>query len=379
MRIAMIGLRGLPATFGGIERHVEELGTRLVARGHEVVVFCRPQYVGDSRTEYRGVRLVQVPTPARVGAEAFVHSALSTVVARRRDFDVAHFHALGPGLFSPLARVKGLAVVQTVHGLDHQRAKWGPVASTVLALGAHVSARVPHEVVVVSEELRRHYDAEYHRATTYIGNGVPEPGPGSPEVLARFGLREGEYALFVGRLVPEKDPALLIRAFRQLADTSQRLVLVGDSSHTDEYTAELKESARGDDRIVFTGFQYGAELESLYQHAGLFVQPSLLEGLPITLLEAAAHGVPVLVSDIPPHLEVLRETGPGRATFTTGDEGSLVAALRASLADEGAAEGARRLHDEVVQRYSWDQATTQLEDVYTRAVAGAGQGRRRRA
>ena len=375
LRIAMVGQRGLPATFGGIERHVEELGARLVERGHEVVVYSRPHYTGDpALTEHRGMRLVQLPTVRRRGAEAFVHSGIASTATIGRGFDVVHFHALGPGLFTPVVRgFTRAAVVQTIHGLDDERAKWSGPAQGLLRLGGRFSARVPHEVVVVSKDLQRHYRDRHGRGTTYIPNGTPAPlATSSALIRERFGLEASGYVLFLGRLVPEKDPEILLHAFRKVP-TDLRLVIVGDSSNTDDYTAMLRQLGSRDDRVLFAGFQYGETLAALLGHAALFVQPSCLEGLPITLLEAAAYRRPVVASDIPPHVEVIGDSAPGRMLFQCQREESLVEALERSLKDPDAVlAGAAELHDDVVQRYSWDRATEMLEEAYVRAMAVAG-------
>ena len=369
LRIAMIGLRGLPARAGGVERHVEEVATRLVARGHEVTVFCRPGYSDNPADTYRGVRLAPLPTVRARGGEAFVHSGLGACAVLGNRFDVAHFHAVGPGLFTPLTRALGhCAIVQTIHGLDDQRAKWGGGAQRMLRAGTLLSAHVPDEVVVVSRALADHYRQRYGRYTTYISNGVPVPARVDLRRLGRFGLEPRRYLVFVGRMVPEKDPALLLRAFRQV-DTDQPLVLVGDSSHTDGFMARLREVAADDPRVKLVGYQYGPDLAALLAGARLFVQPSLLEGLPITLLEATAYGVPVVASDISPHLEVLGQGGPGRLIFRAGDCGALASALTAGLAaDEQAMRmAADELRAEVAHRYDWDVATDLLEAAYHRA------------
>lgn len=315
LRIAMIGQRGLPATYGGIERHVEELGARLADRGHEVVAFCRPGYSDCPGSEHRGVRLVQSWTLPTMHLEAFVHSGTSTLATLGRGFDIVHFHALGPGIFSPVPKLLSRAkVIQTIHGLDDQRAKWGRGAQRVLEAGGWISGRVPDEVVVVSRTLQAHYLDVHGRQAHYISNGVPVVSrrPLSDEVRS-LGVEEGRYVLFVGRMVPEKDPASLINAFRQV-DTDMRLVMVGGTSFTDSYVEELESAAAQDPRVVMAGFRYGEDLTGLFSHAALYVQPSLLEGLPISLLEAAAYGLPVLVSDIAPHQEVVGSPSPGRAT-----------------------------------------------------------------
>ena len=371
LRIAMIGLRGLPATHGGIERHVEEIGSRLAERGRDVVAFCRPAYSDTTISSYRGMSLRFLPTPSTRGIEALVHSGLSTLATVGRGYDVAHFHALGPGLFTPISRgLTRAAVVQTIHGMDDQRAKWGGGAQSALRVGAWLSARVPHEVIVVSRALQEHY-AELGRPATYVSNGVPPVAPVDDGELARFGLTRDGYAVFVGRLVPEKDPRLLIEAYRDVA-TDLPLVIVGDSSHTDDYVAELHRLARPDARVRLVGYQHGPTLTSLMGGARVMVQPSLLEGLPITLLEAAAQGVPVLASDIAPHHEVVRSEGAGRRLFPVTDKAALTQALNEMLGTDPEIlhADAEVLRADAVRRYDWDVATDLVEQTYARALSG---------
>lgn len=370
MRIAMIGQRGVPASFGGVEHHVEELGARLAARGHEVTVFCRPNYVDGQPSEHRGMRLVHVPTVGTKHLDAIVHSGLSSLASLGRGYDLVHYHALGPGLASPLPRWGSSAkVVQTIHGLDHQRGKWSPAGQRVLTAAAWMSARVPDATIVVSRDLARHYADRYARDTTYIPNGV-EPGTRRPPDLIRerFGLERGSYVLFVGRFVPEKAPDVLIRAFRGL-DHDVKLVLAGGSSFTTEYVTALEREAAGDDRIVFPGYVYGEVLEELYTNAAVFVLPSSLEGLPLTLLEAASYGTPIVASDIPPHREVLGEDGPGRRLVPVGEATALQAAIAATLYDRDAAvAGAAALRDHVLAAYRWDDAAAATEGLYRRVL-----------
>src|SRR4051812_39489040 len=231
MRIAVIGTRGVPATFGGIEHHVEEVGSRLAARGHDVTVYCRANYVPRGATKHKGMRLVRLPTVSSKRLDATVHSALSTVRALGRGYDIVHFHALGPGVMTPVTQYASRArIVQTIHGLDDERAKWGSGARTLLRGGGWLSAPVPDATVVVSRTLADHYLTKYGRPTTYIPNGVVPPSSSFPprEITTRFGLHGGDYVLFVGRLVPEKAPDALVRAFRQVPG-EVRLVIAGGS------------------------------------------------------------------------------------------------------------------------------------------------------
>jgi glycosyltransferase involved in cell wall biosynthesis len=366
LRIAMIGQRGVPATFGGIEHHVEELGSRLAERGHEVLVYSRTNYVDDPVDEHLGMRVKLLPTVGSKHLDAIVHSGLSTVSAIREGVHVVHYHAIGPGIPAVLPRYASRAkVVLTVHGRDGERAKWGRGAKGVLSTAEWLSARVPDATVVVSQDLERHYAQAYRRQTWYVPNGVDPHDPIPPsEIAERWGLGAGSYLLFVGRLVPEKAPDLLLRAFRGLAG-DRRLVIAGGSSFTDDFVRELDRLASADERVILAGYVYGRALAELYSNAAAFVLPSSLEGLPLTLLEAASYGTPVVASDIPPHLEVIGEDGPGRRLFPSGSQDDLLAAIERSLADPaGERAGAEAFRDRVLERYRWDVAVERTERVY---------------
>ena len=381
LRIAMIGCRGVPARWGGVERHVEELGAELAGRGHEVTVFCRSNYsAAEGLRAYRGMRLAHLPTVGTKHMDAIVHSALATAAAMAGPFDLVHYHALGPGACALLPRYLSAAkVVLTVHGLDDQRAKWGSMGRIGLRAAGWLSARVPDATIVVSRDLRRHYRERHHRPSVYVPNGVRAPLPAAtPErarrTLDRLGLEPGRYLLFVGRLVPEKAPDLLLRAFRHV-EGDWRLALVGDSSFTQRYVRDLHRQAQDDGRVVLAGFHYGADLAELYLNARAFALPSMLEGMPLTLLEAAAHGAPVVASAIPPHVEVLGGDGPGHRLVVPGDELALAAALRQALADPaGEHAGAAALRERVLATYCWRATADATEEVYRWALERSRRG-----
>jgi glycosyltransferase involved in cell wall biosynthesis len=371
LRIAVIGARGVPATFGGIEHHVEEIGARMAARGHRVTVFARTNYVDGPERTFRGMRVIALPTVPTKHLDAIAHSGLSTLRAMG-GFDVLHYHAIGPGIPAALPRIASRAkVVLTVHGRDGERAKWGRGAAAVLSGAEWLSARMPDATVVVSEDLARHYRDAYGREAVYIPNGVePQVAPAADAIATRWGLTEGSYLLFVGRLVPEKAPDALLAAFRRI-ETDTRLVLAGGTSFTDTFVARLEREAARDPRVLMPGYVYGDTLRELYGNAAAFVLPSLLEGLPLTLLEAASYGTPVVASDIPPHLEVLRDEARGRRLFPSGDADALAAAIERSLADPAAERlGAAELRSDVLARYDWDDVTDRTIGLY-RALLGA--------
>ena len=367
LRIAMLGTRGVPASFGGIEHHVEEIGRRLVARGHEVTVYSQSKYLGAARVQdHLGMQVVRVPTLPTKSLEAIAHSAMSTVAAMTRGYDVVHYHAVGPGIVAPLPRVLGRArVVQTIHGLDGERDKWGRAAQAILNLATWMSARVPHDTVTVSSALADHYRTRYGRACTTIVNGVtPRTARPADIIRSKYGLHDGGYALFVGRLVPEKRPDLLIKAFAEL-DTDARLVIVGGSSYTDSYVDELRRLAARDDRVVMPGYVYGDELDEFFTNARTFVQPSALEGLPLTLLEAMGSGTPVIASDIAPHQEVVGRSRTGARLFREGDLAGLVEALqRVDKDPEAERRAASQGAPTVTGNFDWNACVDRLEAVY---------------
>lgn len=370
MKIGMIGQRGVPANYGGVERHVEEIGARLAARGHEVTVFSRPNYAESAVDQYRGMRVQTVGTIDTKHLDAIVHSSFSTTRAMADGLDIVHYHALGPGVPSLLPRYLGKAkVVQTIHGLDGQRAKWGRVAQTALNSAEWLSARVPDATIVVSSDLSRHYQVKYGRQTEVIPNGVnlPEPIP-STQVEEAYGLEPNSYVLYVGRIVPEKAVDLLVQAYADVPGDT-KLVIAGGSSHSDGFVATVHRLAESDPRVIFTGYVYGSELGALYSNAAVFVLPSYLEGMPLTLLEAGSYGRPVVVSDLPVHQEVLRHTGPGRRMFPVGDAGELTKQLADVLYHhEAATEDAAMFRETIIEHHSWDTATDQVEDLYRRLL-----------
>jgi glycosyltransferase involved in cell wall biosynthesis len=369
-RIAFIGTRGVPAGEGGVERHVEELGARLAERGHEVTVYCRTNYVKERPPSYRGMRLRYVPSASTKNLDFIAHSAASSVLVLRRPPDIIHFHAIGSALVAPLPRyLTRSKIVLTVHGLDYARDKWTGVGRAALKVAEGLSARVPHATIAVSRSLADHYATKLGRKADYIPNGVPE-GTIRPlgSIGGRLGLQGRPYFLFVGRLVPEKAPDLLVRALAQVKG-DVRLVIAGSSCFTDAYADSVRRLAASDPRAILAGGVFGADLSELYSNAAAFVLPSSLEGLPLTLLEAIAHRAPVIVSDIPPHLEIVGEDGLGHHVVPQGSVDALSAAMAAVLLhNDREKEGAAALSGRVAQEYSWEAITTATERVYARLL-----------
>src|SRR5215210_1029086 len=255
LSVAMVGLRGIPASYGGVEAAVEALSAHLVQRGHDVTVYARTSYSDERLAQHRGVALRYLPQVNTKHLEAASHTLLAVADAMRRGFDIVHIHASGPALFSPLPRLAGITCVATVHALDWQRDKWGGPAAAVLRLGVRVAATVPHRTIVVSRHLQEVLRDRYGADTTYIPNGVDPT-----EFDARVPVPDlaPGFVLFLGRLVPEKGVHTLIEAYRG-TELAQPLVIAGPASHSDDYVREIKALAETDPRIRFIGPRFGAE------------------------------------------------------------------------------------------------------------------------
>ncbi|AGY56522.1 glycosyltransferase family 4 protein [Gloeobacter kilaueensis] len=367
MRIAVIGVKGLPATQGGIEKFCEEIYPRMVRLGHSVDLFGRISYTDSpwGHHYFEGVRVFSQASIPFKGLDALFSSTLGALSASLSQYDIVHFHALGPALLSWLPSFRSRRVVVSVQGLDWQRAKWGAFSSRMLKLGELAAVNYSDGLVVCSEDLRSYYKQQYGRETIYIPNGPGSfpPSDSKGHFVHSHGLEPGRYVIFLGRLVPEKCPDLLIRAFRSLAPAGWKLAIVGGSSDTDRYSQELTQLAAADPAVVFTGRLQGVELGEVLRNAGLFVLPSKVEGQPLAMLEAMQENVPVLASDIPPHQELLaRERG---LLFRTGDLENLIERLGWAIDNqEMLARMAVRASAYVQEHHSWDKITADLLKVY---------------
>jgi glycosyltransferase involved in cell wall biosynthesis len=358
LRIAFIGGRGVISKYSGIETYYEEVGKRLAAKGHEVTVYCRTYFTPQIR-QHNGMRVVRLPTIRSKHLETVVHTLLSTLHVLTQPYDLVHYHALGPALFSFIPRLVGKKTVVTVQGLDWQRKKWGCLASAVLRLGERAAVQLPTATMVVSETLQSYYRGRYIAKTFYVPNGGVLRELGMPMKIFDWDLEPGKYILFLGRLSPEKGCHLLVQAYEQL-DTEMKLVLAGASSYCDEYSRKLLGHAG--ERIKILDWVAGDALDELLTNAALFVLPSDLEGLSLALLDAMGAGLCVLASDVPENREVVEDVG---FTFRRGDVADLAKQLRFLIANPALREAAGRAARHRIERqYQWSQVAAAVEQTY---------------
>ncbi|MCX6745476.1 MAG: glycosyltransferase family 4 protein [Candidatus Parcubacteria bacterium] len=308
MKIYFIGQKGIPAIYGGVERHVEELATRLAKEGHEVFVYCRNHYTPSDLKEYKGVKLIHLPSLKTKHLDAITHTFLATLDVLRREADIIHYHAIGPSalLWIPKLFKRSTKIISTFHSDDRKHKKWGALARKCLGLGAYISVRWPDKTIAVSKYQSLVHGQEFGGELEYIPNGVPTMEKVKPQLITeKWGLTGNDYILAVSRLIKHKGLHYLIRAYSILKNVDKKLVIVGDANYTDNYVQYLKNLAEGNQNIIFTGNQTGQALAELYSNSYLFVQPSEAEGLSISLLEAMSYGKAVLCSDIEPNKEAV--------------------------------------------------------------------------
>jgi glycosyltransferase involved in cell wall biosynthesis len=306
LKIAMIGIKAIPARFGGFETAVDEISRGMVRLGHDVTVYNRSGMSVQPGRSYEGVGLVTLPTIRSKNLSTIVHAFLATLHVIFHPVDVVHYFTTGATLFAPLPRLLGMKVVCSVDGTDWQRGKWGRFARWYLRFSERLSVLFCHGLVADSRDVMSYYREAYGAESCLIAYGMREARSEGREWLKRFGLESRDYALFVGRLVPENNIHHLIHAFENTR-SDKKLVIVGDDPWEKEYVRLLKSTR--DPRVVFTGGVYGDGYEQLQKNAYLFVLPDEVGGTHPALVEAMGFGNCVLVNDTPSNLEVIGDAG----------------------------------------------------------------------
>lgn len=362
MKIAQIGSRGFPGFAGGVEKGLAEICPRLVAKGHEVTLYCSAG-VTTKEAVYRGVCLRRTPAVHSKHLETISRVFLSAMDALFRDYDIVHFHAMGPALLSWITRLKSCRTVVTLHGLDWQRAKWGLFAKKVLQIGERAAVFFPHKTAVDSKPLVPYFKDRYGKDVIYVPNGVTIQPALAPDMIRRkWSLEPKSYILFASRLVPEKGCHTLIQAFLKVK-SDKKLVIAGSSWYSDDYVAELKRMADGRPDILFVGWADGDVLRELFSNAYLYCLPSEIEGLSLSLLEGMSYGVCPVVSDIPENQEAIGDHAG--VLFKNKDASDLAGKLTWLLRDaQKAIEIGRAAQTRARKEYDWDEIVAGLERLY---------------
>lgn len=359
LSISLVGTRGIPGGYSGFETAVEEIGTRMVKRGHEVTVYCRTHATTSRDSTYKGCRLVYLPTINNKYLDTIVHTFLSTLhMCFTRRVDVAVYFIAGNSPLVLLARLLRVKTLHNVDGLDSKRQKWPTMAKRYLRFAEWLSARVPNITITDSREVQKYYKSRFGRDSVFIPYGAETPEPVGTEFLEKYGLSPKEYFLFVGRLVPENCAHVLIDAFSRV-ETEKKLVIVGSASYSADYIESLKKTA--DSRVIFTGYLFGEGYHQLSRNAYVFVVPTEVGGTHPVILEAMGSGNCVLVNDHPPNLEVIADAGVSFDGQAGADD---LARKMIQLLDNPDAvdDFGRKAKKRVEQEYSWDSIVDKYEE-----------------
>jgi len=375
MKVAILGTRGIPAAYSGFETAAEQLAQRLTARGHEVVVYCRPHVVDRRIKTYKGARLVHLPTVRNKYLDTFTHTLLAALHASRREQpDVALFFIAGNAPLCLLTRGAGIPTVINVDGLDSDRRKWPAAAKAYLRFAERNAPRWADRAITDSHAVADVFEHRYGERIGVVPYGVADPGLRGEDTLRRLGLEPRRYVLFVGRLEPENNPHLLVEAFARIPTErtrGMRLVVVGGAPYADDYIRGVMRD--GDPRVIFPGYVFGPDYWELQRNAYAFVAPTEVGGTHPVILEALAAGNCVLVNDHPPNVETVGDAG----LFFSGRAGAddLTRQLERLLADPDLVASYRERAIRRARRYSWEAVTDQYEALLDDARRAMGPGR----
>jgi glycosyltransferase involved in cell wall biosynthesis len=366
MKIVVIGTRGFPGVQGGVESHCEHLYTHLARKGCDLTVFTREPYITSNVREYKGIHLIPLSCPKNKFLEAIVHTFKGVIKARKLKPAILHIHAIGPSLFTPLARILGMKVVVTSHGPDYERKKWSLPAKMFLKFCERMGMTYANKIIAIADNISNDIKKKYGKDAVVIPNGVVIPQLNDIDItLKKYGLQKKKYILAVGRFVPEKGFHDLMEAFNLGDFGDHKLVIVGSADHEDRYSHNIKDKAGDNNHIVLTGFLKGQALNELYSHASLFVLPSYYEGLPIVLLEAMSYGLSCIASDIPANRNV--ELSKERF-FKPGDIISISAKIQEFINKPfGEQERAEQINL-IESKYNWELIAKDTLEIFRKAM-----------
>jgi glycosyltransferase involved in cell wall biosynthesis len=359
MRIAILGTRGIPASYGGFETFAEHLSTRLVARGHEVTVYCRAHYVSPRQLEYQGVRLKVLPTIRHKYFDTVVHAFLSALHAVPSRFDAALICNAANAPFASILRFTGTPVAINVDGLEHKRKKWNWLARRYYVLAERLSTILPNVTVTDAQVIHDYYLARYNAPSTMIAYGAEVERKPDRDTVKRWRVEPNRYVLYVSRLEPENNAHLVIEAFKRVR-TAFKLLIVGDAPYAHDYIQDLRERARGDKRIIFTGFVFGQDYRALQQNSYCYVHATEVGGTHPALLEAMGFGNCVLTLATPENIEAVGDAG-----IPYADAFDLTEKLQRVLRDGSLVQAYRHRAQLRVQKYyDWERIVDRYEQMF---------------
>jgi len=361
MKIAIIGSRGYPYVYSGYETLVSELATRLVARGHEVLVYCRSSLFPEQPAVVQGVRLIYIPSLESKTLGTLTHGFLATLDVVNREMDAVLYVNSANGPFGAITRFFRKRTAINVDGLEWLRPKWRGLGGKYFHFSSWLSTRLFDAVVTDAEAMAEVYRKEFGAVSTVIAYGAKQAHSETPERLKEFGLAARDYYLIVGRLIPDNNADLIVRGFER-SGTTRRLVVVGDVPYKDEYADRVK--ATKDPRVQFVGYvKDQALLRELYCNSYAYFHGHEFGGTNPALLKALGFGCGILALDTPFSREVLADGRHGHY-FPRSPEG-VTASVAWAEANPGALEEMRATSRARIQEnYTWEKIADQYEALF---------------
>jgi glycosyltransferase involved in cell wall biosynthesis len=366
----MLGNRGVPARWGGSDTAVEEIGARLVERGHQVIVYCRRHHDTIPDRYYRGMERVVLPSPKIKNADTLVHSLLSIGhVLLHNNADVLHFNGVGNSLLLPLLKpFPSKRSVVTIDGPDWTRPKWGKVARWALRTSVPFMVRFADAIISDNVLIRQFLRDQYQRDSFLVFYGADQRMRQETDVLNEYGLQPRQYMMCAGVLTPDKGQDVAIKAFQGVTTDVQLLVLgVAPYPQVEYYARQLRQTT--DSRIRFLGYIPGEGFKQIVSHALLYLHPLLADGSSPALIQALGLGKCVIASDLPETMGIVGDAG---VSFPAGDVLALRQQIEKLLAHPEQIAAYEQQARERAKAFDWDVITRQHEIVYEAALNGTG-------
>lgn len=368
LRIALVGTRGVPASYGGFETAVEEVGSRLVTRGHDVTVYCRG--ASSRATEFLGMRLVHLPAVSNKHLETLSHTGLSSahlVVHRRPDVAIVFNAANAP--FLPVIKARGVPVATHMDGLEWRRDKWGGAGRRYYRMAESLAVRWSDALIADARGIQDYYRDEFGTRATLIAYGAPLLKDLPSDRLTSLGVRPAEYHLVVARFEPENHVHVAVEGMLR-SDARHPLVVVGSAPYAQSHISHIEELAARDPRVRLLGSVYDQELlDQLYAHALTYVHGHSVGGTNPSLLRAMGAQTAVLAYDVTFNREVLGRDG---RYFSTSEELAPLIENAETDAREAAARGGR-LRERAAALYRWDEVAVRYEQLCVELARGVPQ------
>jgi glycosyltransferase involved in cell wall biosynthesis len=367
MKIAIMGIRGIPAKYGGFETFAEQLAPRLVKKGHHVVVYGRSNIIDYKEKYYKGVKLIILPTISHKYLDTPIHTLFSVIHSLFHQYDVILICNAANSIFSFIPRLTGKRVVVNVDGIERRRKKWNWFGKLWYLMGEMFSCIFPNQIVTDAQMIEKYYLRRYNKRSTMISYGYDPERVSTVEILAKFGLSPKEYVLFVGRFEPENNVHLVITAFEKVK-TEKKLVIIGNAPYSSNYREYLFDLAKGDKRIIFTGYTFGASYREFQSNAYCYIHAGEVGGSPPALIEAMGFANCVIVNGTPENIEVVGNSG---LIYKENDSEDLKEKLQYVIDNPNLIKSyGEKARERVEQNYSWDVVTDKYEKLFLQMLNG---------